>query len=154
MGRGGFFAITERILAGKRLAGVAFAATLSMQGCVSTICGGVACRDIQPEKGRLVRYHVGVVKEVTPAVSSPKEQVFTSDLATYGFWLNVDGRPAYEEAKGVGVGLGYNKTRRDIFPKDCSFIVYVEEPTDMQPVVDMFATANLKGDGVCVISQQ
>ncbi len=150
---GGIQDAKRRIGAGRRFLALAIAASF-IQGCVSTICGGRAdCRDISPEQGRLVRYHLGIVREVTPAISSPEKQVFASDLATYGLWLNVDSRPAYEEAKGVGVGLGYNKTRRDIFPKDCSFIVYVEEPSAVKPVVDMFQKANLKGDGACVISK-
>lgn len=124
-------------------------------GCVSTICGGSAdCRAIGPNDDKLIRYHIGVVRELTPAVASPKTQVYASDLRTFGLWIDADTRPYYEDAKGIGIGLGVSRTRREVFPPECSFVVHVERPEDVRPVVDLFKEAEMEGKGVCIISQE
>ena len=128
--------------------------TAFLNGCVSTVCGGAAdCREISSVDRKLVRYHLGIVRELTPAVGAPGHQIYASDLQTYGLWFDVDARPAFEGARGVGLGIGFADTRREVFPPECSFVIHVEDPDAVSPVIEMFQEANLEGNGVCVISQ-
>lgn len=156
LGRDANIRFTGRIRKVKRHANLPGAAVLTavLGGCVSTVCGGAAdCREMSSADGKLVRYHVGIVRELTPAASAPEDQIYASDLQTYGLCFDVDARPAFEGARGVGLGLGYSGTRREIFPPECSFVVHVQDPDAVSPVIKMFQEANLEGNGICVISQ-
>lgn len=92
------------------------------------------------------------MREIVPPIAAPTNQIYATDLTTYGAWFTIDARPAIDSSGATGFGLGYTKSLHHIFPRECSFVVQVSTGRDVEAILEMFRNSNIGGESVCIAS--
>ena len=103
------------------------------------------------ENGELIRHHFGYVKVITPAIHAPETAVRSLEIETYGIWMYTDsrGEKQVEDARGHGIGLGYQFDRRDFIPLDCRLVIWADSQKDIDDLLEKLNTNNK--EKLCII---